>query len=46
METDIHEYPWQVLIQFKDTPVRCGGTIISDQWVVTAAHCLLGLVMG
>ena len=36
-------WPWQVeLLQLKDTTFshKCGGTLICNQWVVTAAHCV------
>ncbi|XP_029700082.1 coagulation factor VII isoform X4 [Takifugu rubripes] len=32
--------PWQVLLRRADGSGFCGGTLISDQWVVSAAHCL------
>ncbi|XP_061168955.1 chymotrypsinogen A-like [Saccostrea echinata] len=35
------EWPWQVSFQ-NDRGHFCGGTLVSDQWVVTAAHCLYG----
>ncbi len=40
----IEDYPWQVSLQM--TPGFggghfCGGTIINDQWILTASHCLL-----
>ncbi len=34
----IEDYPWQVFINAGD--YLCGGTIIADKWVLTAAHCL------
>uniref|UniRef100_A0A3Q1G8N6 EGF-like domain-containing protein n=1 Tax=Acanthochromis polyacanthus TaxID=80966 RepID=A0A3Q1G8N6_9TELE len=31
--------PWQVLIHRHDGFGFCGGTLVSDRWVVSAAHC-------
>jgi len=39
-ETEVNEYPWQVGLMFsRHDGVSCGGSLISDQWVLTAAHC-------
>ncbi|XP_036882291.2 ovochymase-2 [Manis javanica] len=32
-------YPWQVSLKQREKHI-CGGTIISQQWVITAAHCI------
>merc|ERR1719419_174797 len=50
VETDIGEYPWQVALLLGGSESlqqqACGGALVGDQYVVTAAHCTIAATPG
>jgi len=38
-ETEKNEFPWQVMLMLSGDQGLCGGSILSNQTILTAAHC-------
>ena len=46
-EASVYDYPFVVFLLANSTPVRtCTATLVSSQWLLTAAHCVDGLRVG
>ena len=42
--TQVSEYPWMAALTTKHGGF-CGGALVGDQWLLTAAHCTHGLAV-
>lgn len=45
VETNVTNYPWMVSIRLGTVNHLCGGAILSDQFVLTAASCFPSLII-
>ncbi|XP_059469286.1 trypsin-1-like [Neocloeon triangulifer] len=43
-ETRVNQYPWMALLSYNGE-FLCGGTLINNKYILTAAHCLTSINM-
>merc|ERR1711872_564375 len=44
-QASLNEWPWQVALMYGNSQF-CGGSLINDRYVLTAAHCVEGFTAG